>query len=112
MTLPVPGHEGAAEPAYVVQVSRCLGEPHLHGAIIAQSGVVIGRLHHIVLDCRGPEVLATFYSELLGLPITYRSDDWVVVSERPDTSGLAFQLAPDHGRRMGDPTGRNRSTWT
>ncbi len=57
---------------------------------------MIGRLHHIVLDCPGPELLATFYSELLGLPITYRSDDWVVVSERPDTSGLAFQLAPDH----------------
>lgn len=56
----------------------------------------IGRLHHTVLDTRTPLELAQFYSALIGMPISYRSDDWVVVSPRPDTSGLAFQLAPDH----------------
>jgi len=55
-----------------------------------------GRLHHVVVDCPRPEVLAEFYSQLLGLPITYRSGDWVVVSESETTSGIAFQLAPDH----------------
>ena len=55
-----------------------------------------GRLHHVVVDCPQPEVLAAFYSKLLGLPVTYRSDDWVVVSENEATSGIAFQLAPDH----------------
>jgi catechol 2,3-dioxygenase-like lactoylglutathione lyase family enzyme len=59
---------------------------------------MIGRLHHAVLDCQDPATLATFYSELLGLPVTYRSEDWVVVAENDTTSGLAFQLSPDHRR--------------
>ncbi|HEY2238509.1 MAG TPA: VOC family protein [Streptosporangiaceae bacterium] len=57
---------------------------------------MIGRLHHVVLDCREPAALAEFYSELLGQPVTYRSDDWVVVAANDASSGLAFQLAPDH----------------
>jgi catechol 2,3-dioxygenase-like lactoylglutathione lyase family enzyme len=57
---------------------------------------MIGRLHHVVLDCPDPAALAAFYARLLGLPITYRSDDWVVVAANETTSGLAFQLAPDH----------------
>jgi catechol 2,3-dioxygenase-like lactoylglutathione lyase family enzyme len=57
---------------------------------------VIGRLHHVVIDCPDPRALAGFYSELLGLPVTYTSDDWVVVSADDTTSGVAFQLAPDH----------------
>ena len=57
---------------------------------------VIGRLHHVVLDCRDPHALAAFYSGLLGHPVTYESADWVVVAADDNTSGLAFQLAPDH----------------
>jgi len=38
--------------------------------------------------------MAAFYSALLGLPVTYRSDDWVVVAASDTTSGLAFQRAP------------------
>jgi catechol 2,3-dioxygenase-like lactoylglutathione lyase family enzyme len=57
---------------------------------------MIGRLHHVVLDCPDPAALATFYAGLLGLPITYRSDDWVVVAADETSSGLAFQLAPGH----------------
>ena len=57
---------------------------------------MIGRLHHVVIDCRDPAALARFYSELLGLPVTWESDDWVVVSADDTTSGIAFQLAPDH----------------
>jgi len=57
---------------------------------------VIGRLHHVILDCPEPEALAEFYSELLGLPVTYRSDDFVVVARDDATSGIAFQRAPDH----------------
>jgi Glyoxalase-like domain len=58
--------------------------------------VMLGRLHHLVLDCRDPLALAGFYSSLLGDPITHTSDDWVVVSTSTQASGLAFQLAPDH----------------
>jgi catechol 2,3-dioxygenase-like lactoylglutathione lyase family enzyme len=57
---------------------------------------VIGRMHHVIVDCPDPGALAEFYSELLGLPVTYRSDDFVVVGRNDTSSGLAFQLAPDH----------------
>jgi catechol 2,3-dioxygenase-like lactoylglutathione lyase family enzyme len=57
---------------------------------------MIGRLHHVILDGPDPMALATFYSELLGWPVTYRSDDFVVVSADSTSSGLAFQHAPDH----------------
>jgi catechol 2,3-dioxygenase-like lactoylglutathione lyase family enzyme len=57
---------------------------------------MIGRLHHVVVDCPQPAALADFYSALLGMPVTYRSGDWVVIAEDDKTSGIAFQLAPDH----------------
>jgi catechol 2,3-dioxygenase-like lactoylglutathione lyase family enzyme len=59
---------------------------------------MIGRLHHVVLDCPDPAALAAFYSKLLGQPITYQSDDWVVVASSDTSSGLAFQRAPDQRR--------------
>jgi len=57
---------------------------------------MIGRLHHVVLDCPDPAALAAFYAELLGQPINYRSEDWVVVAADDRSSGLAFQRATDH----------------
>jgi catechol 2,3-dioxygenase-like lactoylglutathione lyase family enzyme len=57
---------------------------------------VIGRMHHVVIDCPDPAALAAFYSELLGLAITYRSDDWVVIAKNDTTSGVAFQRVPDY----------------
>lgn len=56
---------------------------------------MIGRMHHIVIDCPDPASLAEFYSGLLGLPVTYKSPDWVVVAASDRASGLAFQLSPD-----------------
>ncbi len=40
-------------------------------------------------------MLAAFYSELLGLPITWQEDDFAVVAASDTTSGIAFQLAQD-----------------
>jgi catechol 2,3-dioxygenase-like lactoylglutathione lyase family enzyme len=57
---------------------------------------MIGRLHHVILDCPDPRKLAAFYAALLGRPISYDDGDWVVVSTNDHTSGLAFQRAPDH----------------
>lgn len=57
---------------------------------------MLGRLHHVILDCPDPAVLAEFYSRLLGLPVTYQSADFAVVAASDKSSGLAFQLAPDH----------------
>ena len=54
----------------------------------------IGRLHHVIVDCPDPLALAQFYSALLGLPITYRDDDFAVVATSDRASGLAFQRAP------------------
>jgi catechol 2,3-dioxygenase-like lactoylglutathione lyase family enzyme len=59
---------------------------------------MIGRLHHTIIDCPDPAALAEFYSALLGLPVTYRSDDFVVVAGSDTTSGLGFQLAPANPR--------------
>jgi hypothetical protein len=55
----------------------------------------IGRVHHVILDCPDPILLATFYSRLLDNPITYADDDFVVVAPDDHTSGLAFQRSPD-----------------
>jgi catechol 2,3-dioxygenase-like lactoylglutathione lyase family enzyme len=57
--------------------------------------VPIGRVHHVILDCPDPHALATFYSRLLGQPVTYRDDDFAVVAPNDHTSGLAFQRSPD-----------------
>ncbi len=59
---------------------------------------MIGRLHHVVIDCPRPDELAEFYAELIGLPVTYRSPDWVVIAKNEQSSGIAFQRAPDHQR--------------
>lgn len=58
--------------------------------------MVVGRLHHVVIDCPVPRALASFYAQLLGLPVTYESHDWVVIAPDDTSSGLAFQLASDH----------------
>jgi len=55
-----------------------------------------GRLHHLIVNCPDPAALARFHAALLGQPITYESDDFVVVAENDTTSGLAFQRAVDH----------------
>lgn len=58
--------------------------------------MTVGRAHHVIYDCPDPLALAGFYAELIGLPITYRSADFVVVAASERSSGFAFQLAPDH----------------
>jgi catechol 2,3-dioxygenase-like lactoylglutathione lyase family enzyme len=55
---------------------------------------MIGRMRHVVLDRPDPPAIAAFYSSLLGLPVTYKDDTWVVVAVNETTSGLAFQRAP------------------
>ena len=58
-------------------------------------GRVIGRLHHLIVDCPDPRGLAAFWSALLGQPVTFAEDDFVVVARDSTSSGMAFQLAPD-----------------
>ena len=56
----------------------------------------IGRRHHLVIDCRDPQRVAAFWSAVLGEPITYADDDFVVVASDDRTSGVAFQRVADH----------------
>ena len=56
----------------------------------------IGRLHHLIVDCPDPAATARFWSAVLGEPITYASDDFVVVSVNTETSGLAFQRSTEN----------------
>jgi catechol 2,3-dioxygenase-like lactoylglutathione lyase family enzyme len=58
--------------------------------------VMRARLHHLIVDCPDPQLLAHFYAQLLDQPITFDSEDFVVVSADDRTSGLAFQRAPGH----------------
>lgn len=55
----------------------------------------IGRLHHLIVDCADPAASARFWSAVLGDPITYTSDDFVVVSASTEASGLAFQRSAE-----------------
>ncbi len=48
----------------------------------------IGRLHHLILDCPDPIASARFWSALLGEPVTWAEDDFVVVSADTTTSAL------------------------
>jgi catechol 2,3-dioxygenase-like lactoylglutathione lyase family enzyme len=56
------------------------------------------RLHHLVVDADDPRACAVFWSALLDQPVTYDSDDFVVVAADSHHSGLAFQRAPGHQR--------------
>jgi catechol 2,3-dioxygenase-like lactoylglutathione lyase family enzyme len=73
------------------------GQPGRRRTITSPPGMIIsmiGRMHHVVLDCPDPAALAAFYAALLRLPVTYRDDDWVVVAASDTSAGLAFQRAP------------------
>jgi catechol 2,3-dioxygenase-like lactoylglutathione lyase family enzyme len=54
---------------------------------------MIGRLHHVIIDCPDPPALADFYAELLGLPVTWLESGFAVVARNDTSSGVAFQLA-------------------
>jgi catechol 2,3-dioxygenase-like lactoylglutathione lyase family enzyme len=64
------------------------------------------RVERVVFDCPDPSVLARFYGELLGLPLTVEdSPDRVVIASEPDAVPmLGFQRAAEyHPPRWPDP---------
>ena len=58
--------------------------------------------------------VAGFYSALLGLPVIFRDDDWLVVAASDISAGLAFQRAPGNLPRTWPDAVRCSSslTWT
>ncbi|BBY16044.1 glyoxalase [Mycolicibacterium litorale] len=67
--------------------------------------VMIGTLRSVVVDCRDPKALATFYAGVLGGDVRAEEDDWVVLTE-PSGRRLAFQRSPEHQPpEFPDPSG-------
>jgi catechol 2,3-dioxygenase-like lactoylglutathione lyase family enzyme len=66
---------------------------------------MIGQLRSVVIDCKDPRGLATFYSSLLGGSLDAEDDTWVVLTD-PGGRRLAFQHSPEHEPpRFPDPRG-------
>jgi catechol-2,3-dioxygenase len=66
---------------------------------------MIGQLRSVVIDCKDPRGLATFYSSLLGGSLDAEDDTWVVLTD-PGGRRLAFQRSPEHEPpRFPDPRG-------
>lgn len=66
---------------------------------------MIGQLRSVVVDCRDPRALATFYAGVLGGTITEKDETWVVLTG-PSGRRLAFQHSPEHEPpRFPDPRG-------
>ncbi|MCP2257600.1 hypothetical protein LX15_001285 [Streptoalloteichus tenebrarius] len=57
-------------------------------------GTTVASLIMVNLDCQDPGRLATFYSEVLGLPVTHSAEEYAMVSD--GTTSLGFGRVPDH----------------
>jgi catechol 2,3-dioxygenase-like lactoylglutathione lyase family enzyme len=69
------------------------------------SGAMIGKLRSVVVDCKDPRQLATFYAGVLGGTLHTEDDTWVVLTD-PTGRRLAFQYSPEHEPpRFPDPRG-------
>jgi catechol-2,3-dioxygenase len=56
---------------------------------------MIGQLRSVVVNCKDPKGLATFYASLLGGTLDAEDDTWVVLTD-PGGRRLAFQYSPEH----------------
>ncbi|WP_153934916.1 VOC family protein [Aeromicrobium sp. S22] len=52
----------------------------------------VGAVRSIVLECRDPEPLAEFWSQVLGQEIDQREDDWWSLERQAGGPRLAFQV--------------------
>ena len=51
----------------------------------------------VVLDCPDARALAEFYGEILGWPVAYADDEWVVL-KGSEPMRIAFQRVPNYTR--------------
>jgi catechol 2,3-dioxygenase-like lactoylglutathione lyase family enzyme len=66
---------------------------------------MIGKLRSVVVDCKDPRVLATFWAGVLGGTVHEEDHSWVVLTD-PTGRRLAFQFSPEHEPpRFPDPRG-------
>ncbi len=55
----------------------------------------VGRIDEIVVDCRDPMVLGSFWAAVLGVAPTVREPAWVTVRDPEQGLVLAFQAVPE-----------------
>jgi catechol 2,3-dioxygenase-like lactoylglutathione lyase family enzyme len=67
----------------------------LRGGQYGNSDRMIGKLRSVVLDCKDPAALASFYKGVLGGTLHKQDDTWSVLTD-PTGRRLAFQLSPEH----------------
>ncbi|MFC8130789.1 VOC family protein [Streptomyces sp. NPDC057302] len=63
----------------------------------ANTSAPVFRYAAITFDCLDPAELARFYGEVLGLPIAYASDDFILLG-REGSAGLGFNRLADYRR--------------
>ena len=56
------------------------------------------KLATVVVDCQDAHRTATFYSKLLGWPITLEEPDWVLLRDPKGGTGLSFQTEEGYVR--------------
>lgn len=56
-------------------------------------GWMKAQLEKPVLDCPDPQLLATFYADMLGMQVVESSDNWIVLGRESGMRELAFQRA-------------------
>ena len=61
------------------------------------------KLATVVVDCQDAHRTATFYSKLLGWPITLEEPDWVLLRDPKGGTGLSFQTEEGYVRPVGKP---------
>ncbi|MEV5176491.1 VOC family protein [Streptomyces flaveolus] len=52
----------------------------------------------VTFDCADPIELSRFYGEMFGLPVTYSSDDFVLLGGADGAAGLGFNRLADYRR--------------
>jgi predicted enzyme related to lactoylglutathione lyase len=65
-------------------------------------GTAVGRIDEVVVDCRDPEKLATFWGLMFGVKPSLRDATWATVHDPGTGLVVAFQEVPE------PKTGKNR----
>lgn len=59
------------------------------------TGMPIGSLHEIVVDCANPEALARFWQSMIGGEVDVEGRDWVVLDGDDEGFFIGFQRVPE-----------------
>lgn len=63
-----------------------------------QTPAAIGRVEYVTIDCRDPQRLAEFWSDLLGVTIARAWGPYVILNPLPNSLALSFQRVSEPKR--------------